>query len=188
MNNKFFDNLNTNPIIGAINNMEEAERAIHSPCNIVFLLHGDIFNIKHIVDRVKDKRKLIYVHIDLIEGLSKSIMALKFMHEHISPDGIITTKGNLVKAAKQMDFFSIQRLFALDSLSLETGIKSVKSTKPDAIEILPGIIPRVTKYVQKETNIPIIAGGLITHKEDVIHSLQSGAIGISTSNEKIWYV
>lgn len=188
MENGFFSNIHNNPVIAAINDMEKAEAAISSPCKIIFLLTGNIFSIEGIVNKVKDNNKLIYVHIDLMEGFSKDVVALRFIKEHINPNGIITTRGNLVKAAKEMNIFAIQRLFALDSLSLDTGIKSVRNTKPDAIEILPGIMPRVTKYIYGETKTPVISGGLISCKEDVIQNLKSGAIGISTSKEEIWYM
>lgn len=188
LGNEFFVNVHNNPIIAAINDMNKIEGAINSPCKIIFLLNGDIFNIKSIVDKVRDNDKLIYIHIDLIDGFSKDAVALKFINEYIRPNGIITTRGNLVKAAKEMNIFTIQRLFILDSLALDTGIKSIRSTKPDAIEILPGIMPRVTKYINEESRIPVITGGLIDDKEDIIQNIKSGAIGISTSKEKIWYM
>jgi len=188
MGEGFFRNIINNPIIAAINDLDKVEAAINSPCKIIFLLTGDIFNIKSIVNRAKENHKLIYVHIDLMEGFSKDIIALKFINDNIGPDGIITTRGNIVKAAKEMNIFTIQRLFALDSLSLDTGVKSVRSTRPDAIEILPGIMPRITKLIHSETRIPVITGGLISEKDDVIQNLKSGAIGISTSKEDIWYM
>jgi len=47
-------------------------------------------------------------------------------------------------------------------------------------------MPKVTKTIVKATNKPVITGGLIQSKEDVINSLQAGAIGISTSKKEIW--
>lgn len=188
MGNGFFSNVINNPIIAAINDMNKAEAAINSPCKVIFLLAGDISNIKDIVERVKDNNKLIYVHIDLMDGFSKDNIALKYISENMHPDGIITTRGNLVKAAKEMNIFIIQRLFVLDSLSLDTGIKSIRNTRPDAIEILPGIMPRITKLIHSETKIPVITGGLINDKDDVIQNLKAGAIGISTSKQEIWYM
>lgn len=175
-----------NPIIAAVNNLEKLDVAIQSPCEIIFLLTGSIFNLKEIVDKVKKADMDIYVHIDLIEGFSRDTVALKYISEKIKPDGIITTKSNLIRKAKNMNIFAIQRLFMLDSLSLETGINSVYSTRPDAIEIMPGIMPKIIKRVHDKTRIPVIAGGLISDKEDVIGCLKAGAVGISTSKEEIW--
>ena len=188
MSHKFFSMIYQNPIIAAINDLNNIDYAIKSPCNVVFLLKGDISNIKSIVDRFENANKCVLVHIDLIEGFSKDAVSLKYFHENIKPDGIITTKSSLAKIAKNNGIFIIQRLFALDSLSLSSGIESVHSTRPDAVEVLPGIIPKVIREVHASTRIPVIAGGLIRDKEDVIGSLNAGAVGISTSIKEIWYM
>ncbi|SHJ41148.1 glycerol uptake operon antiterminator [Geosporobacter subterraneus DSM 17957] len=187
MGNKFYTKIQANPIVAAVKDINKLESAIRSPSEIMFLLAGNIFNLKSIVDRVKSEDMYIYIHIDLMEGFSKDAVALKYINENIKPDGIITTKSNLIKIAKDLNIFAIQRLFILDSLSLETGIKSIHTTKPDAIEILPGIMPKVIKTIHQETRIPVIAGGLIKDKEDVIESLKAGAMGISTTREEVWY-
>ena len=188
MKNEFYDKIQENPVIAAVNNLAKLEKAIESPCEIIFLLTGSIFNLKEVVSRVKEHGKSVYIHVDLIEGFSRDACALKYINENIKPDGIITTKSSLIRAAKEMGLFSIQRLFMLDALSLESGINSIKTIRPDAVEILPGIMPKVTKKISEEVNIPIITGGLISDKEDVIDSIKAGAIGISTSKEEIWYM
>ncbi len=49
-------------------------------------------------------------------------------------------------------------------------------------------MPKIINELGEKTNIPIIAGGLIRDKEDVINCLNAGAIGISTSKEEVWYL
>ncbi|MBF8982729.1 glycerol-3-phosphate responsive antiterminator [Lutibacter sp. B2] len=188
MESHFYNKISNNPIIAAVSDLNKLEAAINSPCEMIFLLGGNIFNLKQIVDRVHEAEMEIYVHLDLVEGFSREGIVLKYIKENINPNGIITTKSNLIKSAKELDLFVIQRLFLLDSLSLDTGIKSIKHTRPDAIEILPGVMPKITKIISKSTNIPIITGGLIKDKEDVIASLKAGAMGISTTKEEIWYM
>ncbi|NLY45805.1 MAG: glycerol-3-phosphate responsive antiterminator [Tissierella sp.] len=184
----FYKYIDDNPIIAAINDLDKIKEVMNSPCKIVFLLVGDILNIEEVVKKLKKENKLVYVHIDLIGGFSKDILALKYLNNTIMPDGIITTKSNLIKAAKELKIFTIQRLFILDSLALTSGINSINSIRPDAVEILPGIMPKIIKEIRREAKIPVIAGGLIKDKVDVINSLNSGAIGISTSNERVWYM
>lgn len=186
MGNKFFNKIYLNPIIAAVGDVEKLDNAIKSPCEIIFLLTGNIFNLQDIVSKTKDSGKSIYLHFDFLHGFSKDAVSLRYISEHIKPDGIITTKSSLIKHAKEMGLLTIQRLFILDSISLETGINSIRSTKPDAVEIMPGTLPKAIKILHNETKIPIITGGLIMDKEDVIQSLKAGAIGISTSNEEIW--
>lgn len=186
--NEFYNRLQVNPIIAAIKDRRQLERAIESPCEIIFVLKSDIFNIRSIVDQVKAADKGVYLHVDLIDGLSKDSLALKYIHENIKPDGIITTKTNLVKVSKGLDMFVIQRFFILDHLSLDTGIHSIETIKPNAVEILPGVMPKIAKTFVNKTRVPVITGGLIMDKEDVMNSLKAGAQGISTSKEEIWYM
>ena len=93
----------------------------------------------------------------------------------------------MIKNAMESDVRVIQRLFVLDSLSIETNIQQIKKMHPDAVEIMPGIIPRVIKRIKSEIpDIPIIAGGLVESKEDVMEVLKNGGIAVSTSKESIW--
>lgn len=184
----FYNRVHSNPIIAAITEVSQLEKALQSPCEIIFLLKSDIFNIGTYVDRVKSSGKGVYVHVDLIDGLSKDALAIKYIHENIHPDGIITTKTGIVKAAKALNMFVIQRLFMLDHLSFETGLSSLETMKPNAVELLPGIMPKIINKFHKSTNIPLIAGGLIMDKEDVMLNLKAGATAISSSCEEVWYM
>ncbi|MCK5763458.1 MAG: glycerol-3-phosphate responsive antiterminator [Clostridiales bacterium] len=65
-------------------------------------------------------------------------------------------------------------------------MKSVHNCNPDAVEILPNVISRIIKHFIELTRKPIISGGLITTKENVITSLGADAIRISTSKRAIW--
>ncbi|SNR99752.1 glycerol uptake operon antiterminator [Anaerovirgula multivorans] len=188
MRKRFFEKIEKNPIIAAVNDLDKLDMTIKSPAEIIFLLNGNILNLKEIVHKVKAAEKDVYVHLDLMGGFSKDMMALKYINENIQPDGIITTKSNLIKFAKDMNMFAIQRLFILDSLSLETAIKTIHSVKPDAVEILPGVMPKIIKTIYEKTNTAVVAGGLIQDKDDVIQSVKAGAMAISTSKKEVWYM
>lgn len=188
MKKDFFKRIAETPIIAAINHSEKLDKALLSPCENLFLLTGNISDIEDTVKKIKLKGKGVYIHIDLIEGITKDIWGLKYLVDKVKPNGIITTKNNLVRFSKELDIFIIQRLFMLDSLSLDSGIKSIRESKPNAVELLPGIMPKVVKEMSRRSNIPIITGGLIRDKEDVINSLSSGAVAVSSSNEKVWYM
>jgi glycerol uptake operon antiterminator len=187
-NHPFFEKIEANPIIAAISDHDMIDEAIASPSEIIFLLKGNILNLAIVSKKLKDSGKLVFVHVDLMEGLTKESVALEYISKTCHLDGIITTRTSLLKKAKELGLFTIQRLFLLDSLSLERGIHSVKHLRPDAVEILPGIVPKMTKYLTTELNVPIITGGLIKDKEDVIESINAGAVGISTTRKEIWYL
>lgn len=59
---------------------------------------------------------------------------------------------------------------------------------PDFIEILPALMPKVISRICDLSPVPVIAGGLISDKEDVMQMIQAGAISISSTNEKVWFL
>lgn len=174
-----------NPIIGAVREIKNVELVINSNVNIVFMLCGSILNIRDIIKRIKDRGKFVCVHIDLVEGLGRDGAAVEFL-KNMGADGIITTKPGLIKDARNCKIFAIQRLFMLDSRSLESGIKSIKEDKPDAVEIMPGIAAKVIKVINSQVDVPVIAGGLILDKSDIIDALSKGAVAVSTSDQGLW--
>lgn len=186
MGNKFYEKLDAAPVIAAVKDVSLLEKAVKSPCEIIFMLSGDIFNLADSVRLAHENGKMIFIHIDLIEGFSRDAVALKYIIENIGPDGIISTKGGLIKTAREMGLLTVRRFFIIDSLSLDNVINSAAADKTDAIEIMPGVMPKIIKKLKKKIKTPMIAGGLISEKEDVIAALQAGAGGVSTTAEEVW--
>ena len=182
----FRKRMEINPVICAVKDVNNIDKALESDSEIIFCLCGNIFNLPDIVSRVKNAGKLIFIHIDLIEGFSKDATALKYINEKIKPDGIISTKNNLLKVAKELGLLTVQRLFIIDSLSIETTVKTSSTINPDAIEILPGIMPRIIKKLSSTLSVPIIVGGLISEFDDINNATESGALGVSTSAKALW--
>jgi len=182
---EFIELLKSNRVVAAVKDLDSLEGAIKSRCQIVFILHGDIVNIPRIVSNLKDACKLVLVHIDLIDGLSSRDVAVDYIAKNTRADGIISTRPNIVKCAKSYDLLTVQRFFVLDSLALNNIGKQLSNTV-DAIEILPGVIPKIIKTLTACIGKPIIAGGLINDKEDIINAFNAGASAISSSNQKIW--
>ncbi|BDR67540.1 glycerol uptake operon antiterminator regulatory protein [Clostridium tetani] len=178
-----------NPIIAAIRNDDDLEAAIVSEAEIIFVLYGNIINIGYICNKIKEKNKIVFVHIDLIEGLKGDSQGLEYIKKYGNPAGIITTKISCVKHGKHLGFYTIQRVFVVDSLFLKTGVKSIHEISPHAIEVMPGIAMKAigeTEDLDKKLKTPIIAGGLIRSKKDVMDCLSSGAIAVSTSATDLW--
>lgn len=178
--------LEQNPIIPALKNEENLERVLESGSEIVFIIMSNLINIKEIVEKLKESGKIVFVHIDMIEGLSSSTYGVEYIAKNIQADGIITTKHNIVNYARKNNICVIQRFFILDSFSFKNPIIHIRENKPDAIEILPGLMPKVIKKICNLVNIPIITGGLIDEKQDIINALSAGAEGISITNTKFW--
>lgn len=177
-----------NPVIAAIRSDKDLEKVIKSNVQIVFVLYGNIMNIKQICERLKNASKKVFVHVDLIEGLKGDSSGLAFIKQCEKPDGIITTKPTTIKQAKQLGLLTIQRIFIVDSYSLKTGIKNIQAVLPDAVEVMPGVASKIIRSLEKEIHTPIIAGGLIENKKDIMESISAGAMAISTTKEELWNV
>lgn len=174
------------PIIAAVKSDPELKKALESECQVIFLLYGNLVNIDLLVQRVHDRGKVCIVHIDLVEGLANREVAVDGLVKLCRPDGIISTRPPMIRRAQQLGLLTIQRYFLLDSLSLQNILSQMDLQRPDFIEVLPGVIPGVLREVTQSTTIPIIAGGLIRCKQDVIQALQAGAVAVSTSCTDVW--
>lgn len=176
-----------NPVISAVSDINELDKTLAATSDIVFLLTGDIFNLEEAVRKCKEHNKVVFLHLDLIKGFSRDAVAITYIKNHIKVDGVISTKVSLLKSARDEGLFIIQRLFMLDAASYENSIQAVQSLKPDAIEIMPGIIPKIITRTCNAVKVPVIAGGLIDKKEEIIISLKAGATCISTTKQELWY-
>lgn len=175
-----------NPIIAAIKDDDGLEKCLECDnARIVFILYGDICSISGIVNRVKEAGKIAIVHVDLIIGLSNKEIAVDFIHQNTQADGIISTRQSFIHRAKGLNMYSILRVFVLDSIAL-SSLEKLQNVHPDLIDVLPGTMPKTIRKVCSIVSVPVLAGGLIADKEDVIAALEAGAVAISTTNQSIW--
>ena len=168
-------------LIPAIKSVKELNRVLASNSKLVFVLYGDILSIQDIVARLKAGGKMVLVHLDLIDGLNSRDVAVDFLAKNTLADGILSTKANLVKYAKAQGLLTVQRFFLLDSMALLNMEKQFPLDHADAIEILPGLMPKIIKRLAGIIDKPIIAGGLINDMEDVRAALDAGAVAVSTT-------
>lgn len=180
--------LELSPVIAAIKDENGLEECLKTDCNMIFILYGTIYNIAEIVDRIKQQGKTAIVHMDFIAGLSSKETVVEFIQKMTRADGIISTKPHLVKKGKEIGLISIQRTFLVDSIALNTLKKQIELTCPDAIEIMPGIMPSILRKVREYTNIPIISSGLLSDKKDVVSAISAGADAVSTTKQELWYI
>ncbi|WP_181346977.1 glycerol-3-phosphate responsive antiterminator [Thalassobacillus sp. CUG 92003] len=180
--------LEQNPVIAAVKDNDGLEEAIQTECTIIFILNSNIINVGKIVDRIKAAGKFAFVHVDLLEGTSNQEIALEFLKESTNADGIISTKAQMVHAARNYGFYTIHRFFVVDSFSFHSIDKQIANSNPHFIEILPGGMSKAIGWVKDKIDTPIIASGLVCEKDDVVTALQAGAVAISSTNNEVWYM
>lgn len=182
--NEFYRRLEDTPVISAVKDINMLRQAVKSQCGIIFMLGGDIFNLSQAVELAHENGKMIFIHVDLIDGFSHDATALRYISEFIRPDGIISTKAGQIKIARELGMLTVRRFFIIDSLSMDNA--SSDAERSDAVEIMPGVMPKIIEKLGKKMKTPLIAGGLISEKDDVIAALKAGAAGVSTTAQDVW--
>lgn len=183
---EFLENTEICPVIAAVNKWEAVEKCGSVDCKMVNVLFGDICTIADIVKELKKMEKIVFVHVDLITGFASKEVCVDFIQKYTEADGIISTKPFLIKRANELGLFTIQRFFMIDFITYANVVKHVRVTDPNVVELLPAGLSKVIRYLCAEIDRPVIAGGLILDKDDVIGALSAGAIAISTTNQEIW--
>ena len=173
------------PIAAAIRTEKDFSTALRSDVDMIFLLHSNIMTVHQYVKEIHSAGKKAFVHVDFAEGLGKDRYGLEFLAKQ-GVDGILTTRTNIVKAAKEYGLITVQRFFIVDSHSLGTSVDSIKISKPDIIEIMPGVVTKKIKEFAEKASMPIIAGGLVETAEEVRAALEAGANVVSTGEAELW--
>lgn len=186
MNKALKEAIEYSPVIAAIKDDAGLTACLNTDISIVFILYGDIITISDIVKKVHDAGKTAFVHMDLIHGLQSKEISVDFIHKYTVADGIISTKAPLITRAKELGLYTVMRFFVIDSMALNNIEKHLNTTKPDIIEVLPGPMPKVVQRIVSLTKRPVIAGGLVSDKEDVLALLDAGAACISSSSTHVW--
>ena len=179
------DCLECNPVIAAVQS-DRFQAALQSPAQIIFHLSADLISIQDIIRQAHDAGKYIFIHIDLADGIGKDRTGVRYISQ-CGADGIISTKAQLIRYAKEQDLIAIQRFFALDSKGMDSIDEMVRNTNPHLMEIMPGVICKAIKRYSR-CGIPVIAGGLIQTKAEVTDALGAGATAVSTGKDQLWYL
>lgn len=177
--------LENSPVIAAVKTRENAGIAAKSQVSVAFVLGGSILTMGGIMAELAAGGKLAFLHMDLIEGIGRDEAGLAYAAAHWKPAGVITTRAPLVRAAKELGLLAVQRVFLLDSASIHSGIQLINQCRPDFVEVMPGVIPKAVGQF-KTAGRPVIAGGMVTERNEVIAALGAGALAVSTSSRELW--
>lgn len=175
------------PVAAALKSNEDMQVALNSDAVLLFMLKGDAFQLAPYVSQAHRRGKGVVVHIDLVSGVGKDRAGISYLHQ-IGVDAIITSRSQLVSAAKAEGLITIQRLLLLDDSALETGVRTIARAAPDFVEVLPGIIfADIAPTLQQLLPGPFIAGGFIRTTADIARLREAGAILSSSSTYELWH-
>ncbi|GAA4720152.1 glycerol-3-phosphate responsive antiterminator [Brevibacillus fulvus] len=182
----FYERLQHYRMIASVKKPNTLERALAANVSAAVLSIGNIGVIKHYVNLFKNCQMPVFVHLERIGGISFDREGIAFLAQYVKPTGIVTTRNTLIKLAKKEGMLTIQRLFLIDSDSIVSGLQSVQETQPDAVEIMPALLPEYIGRFSSELNQPIIAGGLIRERAQMLAALDKGAVAVSVGTHQLW--
>jgi glycerol uptake operon antiterminator len=175
-----------NQIIAAVRDNKILPLVCKSQIEVVFLLSGGICDLEEQCRLLHQAGKKVFLHIDLLEGLKGDSSGIRFLSQYCQPEGIISTKIQCLRIAKEAGMQTILRCFVIDSLALKNGAQHANLVKPDYVEVLPGLSKKVIRLAVANFSIPVIAGGLLKEPEDIFAAFQAGAAAVSTSSPQLW--
>ena len=96
-------------------------------------------------------------------------------------------KPQLLRDASRFRLRTVQRIHALDSTGLETGLNSIVSPAPYAIAIAPAVaVPQVLGTIRLTTKAPVWGTGFVTSADQANEVLSAGADVVSSSHSEVW--
>ena len=182
---ELIERLEFNPVIAAVHEHDFAA-ALASPTEVIFCLKTSILTVAEQIKAAHGAGKAIFVHIDLADGIGRDRAGIEYLAS-LGVDGIISTRTQLCRYAKDRGIIAVQRFFALDSQGLESISENLESSASDLVEIMPGVIGKtISRFSGGKT--PVIAGGLIETKKEVLAALECGALAVSTGKRELWNI
>ena len=182
---ELIDSLERSPVIASFHE-REFEQVLSAPPELLFDLKASLTTVKKRIDSAHKAGKHIFTDIVLADGIGKDRTAIEYLAA-CGVDGIISTRAQLIRFAKDAGLLTVQRFFALDTQGLDSIHELLEVSAPDLIEIMPGVIGKVIERFAGGA-IPVIAGGLIETKAEVTEALSNGASAVSTGMKELWYI
>ena len=173
-------------VIPAARSIKDFERLMGMGSEYVVMLQLHLSHAKFVANLAKRNDVKVLMHADLIQGLRPDEHGAQFLCQEVRPAGLISTHAQVVATAKKRGLIAVQRIFLLDSQSLETSYRVVQSVHPDCIEVLPGVLTDVIREVVAHTKLPVLAGGFIRTVNDVDRALDAGAVSVTSSDSDLW--
>jgi len=129
----------------------------------------------------------IFVNLDGVEGLAPDSAALAFVATDLGVSGVLSVKPHVLKDASRFRLRTVQRIHALDSTGLETGLRTLAAPAPEAVAIAPALaLPHVITAVRAVTGAPLWGTGYVTTSAQARRVLAAGAEAVSSSRPEVW--
>jgi len=195
------------PILLAISQMRDFEKFLKSPLDTCILMDFHINLLPAMMQAAHTAGKTVYLHADLLRGVSADEYGCEYLCQRLHADGIISTKPKVLEAARRNHVTTILRLFLIDTKSLDKGAALIRSLQPDYVELLPGLacdaiadlkhrLPPLSdaspleksstgKLSTENKTLSFLCGGLIKTPSQITRCLEAGACAVTLSDRAL---
>ncbi|MBS3987309.1 MAG: glycerol-3-phosphate responsive antiterminator [Erysipelothrix sp.] len=180
--NTMIDILRNQICVPVVPSMKRLEKFIESDLIVCILQDIHISLLEHMIKMLHENNKLALVHIDMVHGISSDEHGAEFLCQRLRADGVISSKTRIIETTKKNKKIAIQRMFLIDSKSIERGIETVQKSQPDIVEVMPAIAYKIIPYIKSKISMPLIGGGLLKSKEDILQGLEAGCMAFTVSD------
>lgn len=157
--------------------------------SVVFLLNCDLISLQGYTKQLKRWKKKVFVDLDFVQGLTGEEYSVRYV-SLCGVDGIITIKPRVIEIARKLGITTVLRSFILDSNSISRLDETLRTLRPDYLEVLPGCtFPKVSKALAERSDHDrpkLIGAGLIETTEEASSILKMGAVAVSSSQTTLW--
>jgi glycerol-3-phosphate responsive antiterminator len=129
----------------------------------------------------------VFVNLDAVEGLAADAAALAFLATDLGFSGVLSVKPHALRDASRFRLRTVQRIHAIDSTGLETGLSSIVAPAPYGVAIAPAVtLPHVMPAIRAATDLPVWGTGFIGSVEQAHSILDAGAAVVSSARSEVW--
>lgn len=169
-------------LIPVLTTIKQLERFLATELKLCILQDFHFGLLKDAVRILHENGRFGLVHIELVQGISNDEFGTQILTQQLKVDGIISSKPKIIEMAKKTHAIAIQRVFLIDSKSLERGVASVSESKPDAMEVMPALAFPMFANIKQRIDMELWAGGLIRDETTARVVLASGATRMTVSD------
>ncbi len=177
------------PVIPVFWDLAAGSESLIARASLMFLQGGELPELAHRLAGLRRgplSKLPLMLHIDLLQGLASDEAGVRYVANLGGVDGIITVRAHMVQVARKYGLASILLLFLQDGRSIERGLHLIEQSKPDIVELVPGVAALETANDFRSLNVPLIAGGLVRRAELVDALLKGGCRSVSSSDPAMW--
>jgi glycerol uptake operon antiterminator len=175
------------PLLPAVRDLHSLNEALDLGYRQLLLERGSLLGLVGPLAAAARRGVAIFVNLDGVEGLAGDSAALAFLATDLEFSGVVSVKPHLLKDASRFRLRMVQRIHALDSTGLETGLASMPQPAPHAIAVAPALaMPQVIRTIRASTDVPVWGTGFVTTYPQAVEVLGAGASVVTSARREVW--